>query len=290
MFESILLMVAAKVRVWDLFSCLHIKSGSTLILSRAVNTPLFVNHYDPSSVLQILGRCVSILLARPVLPHVLLAGVLVRLKELNLLAIHMLHHVIRLPLLEAEAHALVAVVLIVGLILVILDLDEVRVDGYGVKGQRDQRVDGGCLGDPAEGPALLVAELDQVAVVDDDLVALVLGRVEQLGQREPLARHLVPVVGVHELVVVHAVRRVPLHPLHRRLAAVQRDDVVQQPLPRRRDRQRLGRVRLDVLLREGLARLELLAREGRVLGEVGFACFGGHLAIEDRESRGSLLV
>lgn len=75
-------------------------------------------------------------------------------------------------------------------------------------------------------------ELDQVPVVGNDLVPVALGALEQLRQREPLARHLVPVVGVDELVVVYAVRRVPLHALHRRLHLVQRQDVFHERLAR----------------------------------------------------------
>jgi len=51
---------------------------------------------------------------------------------------------------------------------------------------------------------LLVLELDQGVVVTDDLVAEVLGRREEFRQPKPLPGHLVPVVGVDELVVVHA--------------------------------------------------------------------------------------
>lgn len=64
----------------------------------------------------------------------------------------MLHDLIRLPLLEAEAEALVRVVLVVGLVFVVLDLDEVAVDGGGVEGEGDEGVDGGGLGDDFEGP------------------------------------------------------------------------------------------------------------------------------------------
>jgi len=44
---------------------------------------------------------------------------------------------------------------------------------------------------------LLILELDQVPVVLDDLVALVLARLEELGQSKPLSSHLVTVVGVN---------------------------------------------------------------------------------------------
>ena len=80
-----------------------------------------------------------------------------------------------------------AVVLVVGLILVVLHLNEVRVHGVRVKTERDQRVDSGGLWDYFECPGLLVLELDHVLVVADDFVALVLGFFEELGEGEPLA-------------------------------------------------------------------------------------------------------
>ena len=58
---------------------------------------------------------------------------------------------------------------------------------------------------------LLVLELDEERVVCDDLVALVLAACEELGEGEPLASHLVAVVGVDELVVVEAVWGVALY-------------------------------------------------------------------------------
>lgn len=58
---------------------------------------------------------------------------LVGLELGNLGAIHMLHHLIRLPLLEAEANALMRIVLVIRLVLVILDANEVGIDGRGIK-------------------------------------------------------------------------------------------------------------------------------------------------------------
>ena len=66
----------------------------------------------------------------------------------------MLHDLIGLPLLEAEAQPLVRIVLVVGLVLVVLDLDEVALDGGGVEGQGDESVNGGGFGDEFEGPGL----------------------------------------------------------------------------------------------------------------------------------------
>ncbi len=86
----------------------------------------------------------------------LLPRALVGLKLLHLRAIHVLHDLVRLPLLEAEAQAFVAVVLVVGLVFVVLDLDEVGVYGCGVEGEGDEGVHHGGFGDDFEGPGLCV--------------------------------------------------------------------------------------------------------------------------------------
>ena len=44
------------------------------------------------------------------------------------------------------------VVLVVGLVLVIFDLNEVAVDGRRVEGEGDEGVDGGGFGNDLEGP------------------------------------------------------------------------------------------------------------------------------------------
>ena len=82
----------------------------------------------------------------------LLPRPLVRLEFRHLGAIHVLHDLIGLPLLEAEPQTLMRVVLIVGLILVVFYLDEVAVDGGRVEGEGDEGVDGGGFGDDFEGP------------------------------------------------------------------------------------------------------------------------------------------
>lgn len=97
--------------------------------------------------LEVLLRRIALLIASAILLHRLLSSALVLLKVLDLLRIHVLHHSVRLPLLEAETQTLVAVVLVVGLILVVLHLDEVRVHRVGVKAERDQCINGGRLGD-----------------------------------------------------------------------------------------------------------------------------------------------
>jgi hypothetical protein len=136
--------------------------------------------------LEVLLRRITLLIASTILLHRLLGSALVLLKVLHLLRIHVLHHSVGLPLLKAEAHSFMAVVLVVGLILVVLHLDEVRVHGVRVEAERDQCVDGGRLGDDLESPGLLVLELDHVLVVADDFVALVFGVFEELGEGEPL--------------------------------------------------------------------------------------------------------
>ena len=47
------------------------------------------------------------------------------------------------------------VVLVVGLVFVVFDADEVGVDGFGVKGEGYEGVDGGAFVDEGEDPCLL---------------------------------------------------------------------------------------------------------------------------------------
>lgn len=119
---------------------------------------------------------------------------------------------------------------------------------------------------------LSILELNQPLLVHHDLVALILARVEQLRQRKPLPRHLVPVVRVHKLVVVHAVRRVPLHALDCRLAAIERDDVVDESLAGGGKGKGFLGVGGVVFGLGGLAGFEVLAGEG---GVGGHGHFGG---------------
>lgn len=124
----------------------------------------------------------------------------------------MLGDIVCLPLLEAETQAFVRVIFVIGLILVVLDTDEVRINCGRVKTQADKRIDGGLLVDSQESPALLVAELDQVAVVDDDLVSLVDRLLEELRQGEPLTGLLSRQIGLHTGLSI------PLTIFHRSLA------------------------------------------------------------------------
>ncbi|KAK3172895.1 hypothetical protein OEA41_006221 [Lepraria neglecta] len=189
-------------------------------------------------------------------------------------------------------------------------MGKVAIDSRWVEAEADERVDGRRLGDAAKGPTLLILELDQVAVVDHDLVPLVDGRVEQLGQREPRPGHLPPVVRVYELVVVHAVRHVPLDALDGRLAACgQRDwdrgvncrfggkrltvegqDVVHQALASRGELEGFASVGFPVFSGGGLADLELLAGSVGVGSEVGFGCFGARKLIVEKENSVGLFV
>jgi len=71
-----------------------------------------------------------------------------------IVAHHILHYIIGLPILECGPQALVAVVLVIGLVLVILNPYEIRVDRHRVKRERYQRVDGRHLRDELEMPFL----------------------------------------------------------------------------------------------------------------------------------------
>jgi hypothetical protein len=84
-------------------------------------------------------------------------------------------------------------------------------------------------------------------------------RLEQLRKSKPLARHLIAVVGVHELIVVDAVRSVPFHAFDRRLAGVESNDIVDESLTGGREWETLAGVGGLVFGGRGLADLELLA-------------------------------
>lgn len=192
----------------------------------------------------------------------------------------MLHDLIRLPLLKAKPQPLMAIILIVRLVLVIFDLDEIAIHSSGIEGERDERVHHRGLGDDGEGPGLLVAELDEARLVLDDLVAVVGAVFEEFGQREPLPCHLVSVVGVHELVVVDAVRRVAAHFFDGGFAAVEVDDVVDEGLACGREREGFAGVGRVVFCGVGLAGFVVFAWGGGGDGG-GFdgAVGGGHGAL-----------
>jgi hypothetical protein len=140
----------------------------------------------------------------------------------------------------------------------VLNLHKLRIHSVRVQTQRNKRIDRGRFGDNLESPRLLVLELDDFVVAADDLVAFVLGpgsvhqshailgegrhrelfdtcstldsRFKQFRQSEPLARHLVAIIGVYELIIIDAVGRVAFYTLDRWLAGVEGDDVVDESL------------------------------------------------------------
>lgn len=117
--------------------------------------PTFPPLQPPSQlILQILDRRLSLLPATAILPNLVLARPLISLEQLNLGRIHMLHHGIGLPFLKAEPQALMRIVLVVGLVLVVFDLDEIAIDGVGREGEGHERVDGCGFGDDLESPTL----------------------------------------------------------------------------------------------------------------------------------------
>ena len=115
---------------------------------------------------------------------------------------------------------------------------------------------------------LLVLKLDQIPIVLHNLIPLTNALVKQLRQRKPLPRHLIPIVRIHELVIIHTIRRIALHALDSRLTAVQRDDIVDEGLAGGVQRQGFGRVGLVVFGGGSLADFEVFAGGGGVGGEV----------------------
>ena len=87
---------------------------------------------------------------------------------------------------------------------------------------------------------MCVSELNKSRLILHNLISLVLTVLEQLRQGKPLPRHLIPVVRVHKLIIVHAVRCISLDLLDCGLAAVEVDDVVDEGLAIGREGNRLG--------------------------------------------------
>lgn len=104
--------------------------------------------------LKVLGRGLSFSRSAAICLDRLLPSSLVSFELFDLGAIHVLHNLVGLPFLEAEAKAFMRVVLVIGLIFVVFDLDEIRVLGGRVQGERHQSVDGGSLRDDLKGPGL----------------------------------------------------------------------------------------------------------------------------------------
>lgn len=93
---------------------------------------------------------------------------------------------------------------------------------------------------------MCVSELNKSRLILHNLISLVLTVLEQFRQRKPLPCHLIPIVRIHELIIIHAVRCIPLDLLDCGLAAVEVDDVVDEGLAIGREGDRLGGVRCVV--------------------------------------------
>ncbi len=240
--------------------------------------------FSDQMALQVFHRRVPFSSSTSILPNALLGGSLIRLKLLHLRTIHMLHNLIRLPLLKTESQSFVGIVFIIGLVFVVFYLNEVGVYRGGVEGEGDEGVYSGGLGDEFECPGLekscvsilfkairergrgrtylRVSELNKSRLILHNLISLVLTVLEQLRQRKPLPRHLIPIVRIHELIIIHAVRRIPLDLLDCRLAAVEVNDVGDEGLAIGREGNGLGGVGCVVFRWVGLAGFEVLARGG----------------------------
>jgi hypothetical protein len=65
------------------------------------------------SRLETLLRRITLLITSPILPHGLLCSALILLKVLDLIGIHVAHHLVGLPLLEAKPDPLMAIILVI---------------------------------------------------------------------------------------------------------------------------------------------------------------------------------
>ncbi len=89
---------------------------------------------------------------------------------------------------------------------------------------------------------MCVSELNESRLILHNLIALVLTILEQFWQCKPLPRHLIPIIRIYELIIIHAVRCIPLDLLDCGPAAVEVDDVVDESLARRGEGDRFGGV------------------------------------------------
>lgn len=121
------------------------KSKSEQVLEYKLESPF---HH----VSQIFLWCLTF--AITILFHMLLPRIFVGFEYRYLLAIHVLCHLISLPFLECKSKTLVAIVFVICLVFMVLDSDEIAVHGFGIKGERHECVDGGCLGNNFESPRL----------------------------------------------------------------------------------------------------------------------------------------
>ena len=85
---------------------------------------------------------------------------------------------------------------------------------------------------------LLIFPLDQSRLICHDLKLVCCAETEQLWQCEPLASHFVPIICIHELIIIRAVRRISLHLLDGRFAAVKIKNIVHQCLSSWRELER----------------------------------------------------
>ena len=111
-------------------------------------------------------------------------------------------------------------------------------------------------------PAHVVSNLTSISSTIGTQTAFQDLRFEQLRQSKPLARHLVAIIGVDELVVVDTVGRVAFHTFDRWLAGVEGDDIVDEGLTGGREGKALAWVGSVVFGSGGLANFELLSRCG----------------------------
>ena len=88
------------------------------------------------------------------LPNSLLGRPLIRFELLHFWTIHMLHDLIRLPLLKAESQPFVGIIFIISLIFVIFYPNEVGVCGGGLEREGDEGVYCGGFGNDLECPGL----------------------------------------------------------------------------------------------------------------------------------------
>ena len=89
-----------------------------------------------------------------ILLNTLLGRPLIRFELLHLWTIHMLHNLIRLPLLKTKSQPFVGIVFIIGLIFVIFYANEVGVCGGRLEREGDEGVYCGGFGNDFECPRL----------------------------------------------------------------------------------------------------------------------------------------
>lgn len=84
---------------------------------------------------------------------------------------------------------------------------------------------------------LSVLELNEITIVNDDLIAVVFTLAKTLWQRKPLSGHLVAIIGIYKLVIIDAVGSVTLNAFDCGLTTVESDDIIDESLSGRTQRQ-----------------------------------------------------